>query len=362
MVDYFFSNSLSKTELYKFLDGFNDVDKLSPDGFSILHEAVMKNNELAISIMLQKSCDINIPCAKLGRTPLHYAILLEDLTVARKLLSYQYNINYNSQDKNGDTPAHLAGQALRLDALKLLDEECVMTGKFSDFTIRNADGHDVFDMVAISGFSKDEIQDCQEELAVLRFFKLLKSPYGTEFKGLTPYIHKLPLNKINNSVDEFGRTLLHWATMCNRPKVVKMLIKMGAKVDCRMSDGTDRSVSDWTPLHYASINSFVEIIDILVEGGADVNAKTNDGDTSAHLVSYQCKKEALETLKRNGIDFSIKNDRGKTARDSVGKSIYNANVRKCDECREIIENYKKKLIYLFYLITKYPNGGRRWYY
>ncbi|OJD23425.1 hypothetical protein ACJ73_05218 [Blastomyces percursus] len=71
------------------------------------------------------------------------------------------------------------------------------------------------------------------------------------------------------------RTALHVAISCNLPEVFRLLLKAGADIAMRDTDGR-------TALHYA-VNYNFPCIHQLIEAGADVDARDNDGLTPLDL-------------------------------------------------------------------------------
>jgi ankyrin repeat protein len=59
-----------------------------------------------------------------------------------------------------------------------------------------------------------------------------------------------------NAVDARATTPLHWAVVCNRPDVCRLLLERGARVALRDAQGM-------TPLHYATEKRFHECVNTL---------------------------------------------------------------------------------------------------
>jgi ankyrin repeat protein len=87
---------------------------------------------------------------------------------------------------------------------------------------------------------------------------------------------------------QLQRTALHLAAQCGRIGVVKLLIKQGADIFARASDGT-------TPLHMACTNS-AEIVRLLLDKGAEKDGRREDGQTPLHVAASHGQTAVVEIL------------------------------------------------------------------
>ena len=104
---------------------------------------------------------------------------------------------------------------------------------------------------------------------------------------------------INATTDSFKFTPLHWAVQKNNKRIIKLLIKHGAQVNCR-------DIAQMTPLHYAPNQ---KIATLLIGKGADVNAQSNFGASPLHCAESQTL--ALSLI-RYGAHVNSINNGGKT--------------------------------------------------
>ena len=95
---------------------------------------------------------------------------------------------------------------------------------------------------------------------------------------------------VNAKNDWHEQTPLHNAAYYGHLKIAELLIKKGAKVNAKDSDG-------WTPLHKAAYKGHLEVAKLLIEKGADVNAKNKWGWTPLDLVHKSYHPELYKLLK-----------------------------------------------------------------
>ena len=82
-----------------------------------------------------------------------------------------------------------------------------------------------------------------------------------------------------------GLVPLHFAVIYKRTNIVKYLIKMGAPIETKDSEGR-------TPLHYAPN---VEVAKVLFEKGANIEARDDEERTPLHMAALH----ALDTTNKN---------------------------------------------------------------
>ncbi|XP_072043710.1 uncharacterized protein [Amphiura filiformis] len=105
-----------------------------------------------------------------------------------------------------------------------------------------------------------------------------------------------------------GQTALHLASRLRHDKVCEILLKAGADVDAKVTEGQK------TALHLASISGRDKVCEILLKAGADVHAKDMEGQTALHLASRLRHDKVCEILLKAGADVDAKVTEGqKTA-------------------------------------------------
>ena len=103
-----------------------------------------------------------------------------------------------------------------------------------------------------------------------------------------------------------GDTPLMLASFYGNAPVVKLLLAREVEVNR----------PGWTALHYAAINGSSEIVKLLLDASAYVDAESPDDKmTPVMLAAMRGRVAAVEVLRDNGADLTLKNKDGLTAMD-----------------------------------------------
>ncbi|XP_069186750.1 transient receptor potential cation channel subfamily A member 1 homolog isoform X2 [Procambarus clarkii] len=211
------------------------------------------------------------------------------------------------QDKNGNTPLHLAAKGNHIDCCRILLE--VST---KEVNIKNKAGDSSL-LLSIA------IGNKSTELTKLLINK--GSKFDTKNKGKQTALHitsekgnvetlklLLELDKsCINAKDSIKLTPLHVAAKNGHWKACSELVKAGANLE-------DKDASGLTPLHWAAKMGFSECCKKLLEHKASINNKNNKGNTPLHLLcaSGKEKPECAKLLIDHGADVNVQNNVGET--------------------------------------------------
>ena len=280
-----------------------------------LHVACQSGNPEIVKAVLElfkgecELCDEN----KYGQTPLEIAISLgEDCQVitliSNELLVYE--------DKDGNTPLHLAVMSSNSGFLKLLlyaehNVEC--ENKSGDTPLSVACRYsDIANFQLKHEFS--------EPKNIVFASLLLKTPVVLKIKQL-----------VN---DGYDLNQLLKITLCeSMSQALNVLARQG---------WNDPETGRWTPLHYACFSCHLEITEYLVnEVGSNPNAVTTDGITPLQLAceSYCPENQALNIVKL--LIANLKCNPNAMVHDGDTLLIY------------LLKTKSNKVLFLHYLIIEY---------
>ncbi|MFT7582632.1 MAG: CHAT domain-containing protein/ankyrin repeat protein, partial [Myxococcota bacterium] len=99
------------------------------------------------------------------------------------------------------------------------------------------------------------------------------------FDRLKAMLRKAPVALNQNGPDGLG--LLHQAVRARSPKLVRYLLRKGARWD-QWSDSVidgEKTLPSWTPLHFAVFQGSAGLAVLLIEGGGDPFAQDDSGET-----------------------------------------------------------------------------------
>lgn len=115
----------------------------------------------------------------------------------------------------------------------------------------------------------------------------------------------------------FGITALHLAVRARDPELVDTLLAAGASVDTCDEHGETALFGLQKARAKASA---VPVLELLCQHGADMNATSRWRETVLFPLMRQGEADAVAWLLERGIDLSVRNHRGKVARDVLETS------------------------------------------
>nr|XP_056703750.1 B-cell lymphoma 3 protein [Euleptes europaea] len=204
-----------------------------------------------------------------GDTPLHIAVVQENLPVAQRLVAlfHQGQRDVDAFNNLRQTPLHLAVITDQPALVKLL----LSHGASPMVLDRN--GQTALHLACEHGSLR-----CLQEM--LEGSTSLLDLEARNFEGFTP---------------------LHVAVATSNHDIILTLLEHGADVDA-VDIKSGRS-----PLLHAVENNNLEMVELLLQHGANVNAQSYGGNTALHAASGRGFLDALRLLVRNGADSSLKN-------------------------------------------------------
>ena len=234
----------------------------------------------------------------------------------------QKGANINIQDKEGNTPIHIAAHKHRKDVLiQFLIQK-------PDLTIKNDQDESVTDAIHAMNYDKDlatpidryqiyidssddfyKDRNYLEEITkIINYYKMQRSPswpieqslwciesYKWHSKSMLPLFKLLLENGARPDLtwrpNEYGRfsSPLHLVAVLSDSEPLKLLVRYAHNINVRNWQGN-------TPLHIAVANERKDCVTILLENGALVNAVNNDGKTPLQLVENNKPKGWLESI------------------------------------------------------------------
>lgn len=261
------------------------------------------------------------------RSPLHVAIIEEQVEVVARLISQGLDVNQETSDYY--TPLDLAIETRNLSIIKLLlDAGASVYGKVKNDFNNDGKGTPLFRAVksnneniikmfmnAISNMTAADNRDYSllhlvAEWGNSKILKILiDSGADLNFKnkgGCTPIYSAIESRNLNilkllidakadvNSESKYKYTPLHKAAEKSKNfDIIKILIEAGANVNAKLE------MNGNTPLHNVldSIRKLdVKVIKLLIESHADVHAANAHGSTPLHLASSNQPVEILMQL------------------------------------------------------------------
>lgn len=290
----------SKIKNYNFQDS---------KGNSPLHYAVISEDLTRVEEIINETKNIDIKNNE-GKTPLHYAVEKKELEMIKLLLTRGADVNI--KDKKGNTPIFYSyykeqyGETYNRDMISLLLQYK------ADVLLKNDEGKSFFDIV------KDELKDIE----IIKIFIE---------------------NEINISIDE---EFFQKAILTKDVNLIKYILDKKPEYINLKTRRNNFIIMDI----FESYEEYdrLEIIKYLVDKGVDLNIKNSLGNTPA----FYCKSLGeLELFINKGVNFNYKNENEVEVLDY----IYVNNMSNEKLVKKLIENgfdINKKIIegcsYIFY--------------
>lgn len=300
----------------------NAVD-LDPKQLELLI-AVKNNDIIAVNALLKENVNPNFADEE-GYSPLHRAVLNDNLDVVNVLLSYKdidteiklpYEASVDDWYLGGATPLLVASYTGNADIVNALIEAG------SDIRAKDdIDGATTIHIASANG--NNEVINIllnKDNTLINEADSMKDTPlHWASIKNQTDTISLLLANgadtKLTNS---YGNTVLHYAAMYGDVNTVNVLL------DADSSLASVENNEGITPIYYAIIVSDNDILSSLINNGQiDVNKKDSLGYTPLHYAANYGNMEAVVLLVEEfNADKTIVNDDNFTASDIAANNSY----------------------------------------
>ena len=271
------NNELDTTQNGSIVDP--TVVDLDPKQLELLI-AVKNNDIIAVNALLKENVNPNFVDEE-GYSPLHRAVLNNNLDVVNVLLSYKdidteiklpYEASVDDWYLGGATPLLVASYTGNADIVNALIEA----------------GSDIRAKDDIDGAATIHIASANGNNEVINIL----------------------LNKDNtliNEADSMKDTPLHWASIKNQTDTISLLLANGADTKLANSDGN-------TVLHYAAMYGDVNTVNVLLEADSFLaSVENNEGITPIYYAIVVSDNDILSSIITNGqIDINKKDSLGYT--------------------------------------------------
>uniref|UniRef100_A0A6P7GX78 Uncharacterized protein LOC114344022 n=1 Tax=Diabrotica virgifera virgifera TaxID=50390 RepID=A0A6P7GX78_DIAVI len=245
--------------------------------------------EVIMLINAGKSVNIN---DNNGNTPLHIAVIKNNLEILNQLLSID-DVKIDEKNHSEETPLTLATQNGNIGAVRMLiskgaDVNCRNSVGLSPLHI-SVENPELMEILILNGASVD-LPDVDYEQTPLHL--------AVEKECLETVRKLLSYGADVNFQDIDGESPLHKSVKCTR--LAELLVLHGADID--LPDFNNRN----TPLHIAAEKECVETVCMLLYYGADANINNRFNFTPFMKAIFSRNIEVQEALLNYVNDFNTK--------------------------------------------------------
>ena len=265
-------------------------------------------------------------------TPLHYAIMFNNITAVKLLLKYLANIDI--QDKLGNSSIHLSIIQKNIDIINILlkpsrvgnviapKSNLNLRCKTGETPLHLACNFELYDVIKILLIKKADVN---------------ATDYDNE---LTPILYAITLNRIDiiklllefhadpNIADQYGNNAFHYSIYENRHDIFEIIMEIEKK-DLNLTNIESKTICHLIfDNNDVRKNEKIKYIDKIIKF-INLNIQDNNGDTCLmHLIRFELWEKYYKDLRSKKLDIYVTNKNG-------------------ENCKMLIEKYDEKQQTLF---------------
>ncbi|MGI6782065.1 MAG: ankyrin repeat domain-containing protein [Acholeplasmataceae bacterium] len=239
-----------KNQLDTLKNEVTDINMIDHKRRTLLHHAIIGNAVETVLWLIKEGINVNA-INEAGETALFESVRRSNLEIAKILITH--NANPNIANHRYELPIHIAAYNGEWDMIKLLVEAKTILNK------KSMDDKQLIHYAILGG---------QVELAP----KIIDLTEGSYFIR-----------------DEYGNTLLHYATRTSSLPMVKYLVEKGVDVNA-LNDQYE------TPIFSSVKNNNFEIVKFLVKEGAFIDIKNRRFETPHDIAIIHDRDEIRDYL------------------------------------------------------------------
>jgi len=291
----------------------NDVNKLDGNFDAPLHIATHFGYLETVKKLLDNGASGNITNFY-KKTALHIAVSKNRIDIVQLLV---HKTNVNSKDHGGDTPLSLSIKYGYTDIARILLENDAMIGSIDEdmvYDVIKKGYEDIIVLFIRYGMKLSEFRKYNLAYAAMKH---------SESFAMILFENDVYVNK---PIDEYDKSLLHFAIRLGYKKIASYLIDRYG-VDKRRGNSA---------LHVA-VKQSPHFVELLLNSGMPVDTKLHgNGRTPLHVAVNENKQESIRLLLKSNADICTKDKYGETPiHVAISKGFY-------DIAKSIIDTKNKE--------------------
>ncbi|KAH8288003.1 hypothetical protein KR054_008722, partial [Drosophila jambulina] len=327
-------------------NGLANINAVDKEGYTLLMGALRSGDAFSANFLLDQNCLLDLSSGPSAETALHiicsYGESRNDQNLFGKLIKIgmkmlQKDSNVNVQNKNGETPLHIAITRKNTEMIKLLlqvsninidlrtlEEKCALelslTFQENNFElasillkmgaepnpIKSATGNSLLQVLAMNE-QREKAALFLADFAKLDYLNMsgLTALHIAALKNLPSLVKKLLIKGASCNIKSIKNGLkspIHMAVEANAVDALEAFVEMKGRVD--NDDFNSIDINGDSPLSICLGLKRTRLVPILIRGGADVNAKNKDNITLLHQAIINEDSETSLFLLEQGADFT----------------------------------------------------------